>query len=598
MLPRPRPKGEPARPTLAQVRSGWAWARAFPRRSLALVSWLWRTERRGAVLGLLVVLAAALVLALLGADGQTIWEILATLGLCALVVTVSADHRTSGAVVVTVLSLSLIGTLAGPRWTPEPLAEPMVPSTADTTIGGETTTAAVGSYRIETSTVTITQADGEQVPALLRRPVGVTATTPGVVFLHGAGTHDLRGFAGQAEALSSAGVTTLVPSKPMEDYSLTSRDYQAMAADYQRSVDYLIALNGVDPTRVGLYAESEGAIPGAVLTADDERIAFLVMASAPVVPLREQMALAMDSYMRNVGVPEPMLVLIPRLLGSTRVPGGGFEYADFDSVPYLERITVPVLMLYGTADASMPLVQGPTTARQALHSGGAALTVRYYDGANHGLKLGSSTDGDLAPGVARDLARWVTGLPATADAAPHVAGAAPSQAYWARTPDPTRWYASGDLMLAAFVVGFGLLALAGLLWAAGQAPRLRDRRGLHLPDPIGRWTVSLSLSIVAAWVLYLAYIAEVVSLATSYRTNYLVSYGGWMLAQVVALGTVVLYVRLVQRVWLMRGHMRHDREEGGRWLTVPAGCVLGSALCGTAVLLTALAYWGLFPLLY
>ena len=71
-----------------------------------------------------------------------------------------------------------------------------------------------------------------------------------------------------------------------------------------------------------------------------------------------------------------------------------------------------------------------------------------------------------------------------------------------------------------------------------------------------------------------------------------------MLAQVVALGAVVLYVRLVQRVWLMRGHMRHDREEGGRWLTVPAGCVLGSALCGTAVLLTALAYWGLFPLLY
>ena len=580
------------------MRSGWAWARARPRGARAPGARLWRTAGRRTALGLLAVLAAALALALLGADGQTIWEILATLGLGALVVAVSADHRTSGTVVVTVLALSLVGTLAGPRWSPEPLTKPPALPTADTAIGGEAATPATGTYRIEASTVTITQADGEQVPALLRRPVGVTATTPGVVFLHGAGTHDLRGFAGQAEALSSAGVTTLVPSKPMEDYSLTSRDYQAMAADYQRSVDYLIALNGVDPTRVGLYAESEGAIPGAVLTADDERIAFLVMASAPVVPLREQMALAMDSYMRNVGVPEPMLVLIPRLLGSTRVPGGGFEYADFDSVPYLERITVPVLMLYGTADASMPLVQGPTTARQALHSGGAALTVRYYDGANHGLKLGSSTDGDLAPGVARDLARWVTGLPATADAAPHVAGAAPSQAYWARTPDPTRWYASGDLMLAAFVVGFGLLALAGLLWAAGQAPRLRDRRGLHLPDPIGRWTVSLSLSIVAAWVLYLAYIAEVVSLATSYRTNYLVSYGGWMLAQVVALGAVVLYVRLVQRVWLMRGHMRHDREEGGRWLTVPAGCVLGSALCGTAVLLTALAYWGLFPLLY
>ena len=599
MLPRPRPKGEPARPTLAQVRSGWAWARAFPRRSLALVSRLWRTERRGAVLGLLVVLAAALVLALLGADGQTIWEILATLGLCALVVTVSADHRTSGAVVVTVLSLSLIGTLAGPRWTPEPLAEPMVPSTADTTIGGETTTAAVGSYRIETSTVTITQADGEQVPALLRRPVGVTGPTPGAVFLHGAGTHDIHGFSSQAEALSSAGATTLVPSKPMEDYSLASRDYRAMAADYQRSVDYLIALDGVDAARVGLYAESEGAIPGAVLTAVDERIAFLVMASAPVVRLREQMALAMDSYMRNVGVPEPMLTLIPRVLGSAEIPGGGFQYADFDSVPYLRRITVPVLMLYGTADASMPLVQGPMTVREAVRqSGDDALTVRYYEGANHGLRLGASTDGDLAPGVARDLARWVVGLPGTADAAPHVAGATPTQAYWARTPDPTRWYASGDLMLAAFILGFGLLALGGVVWGVGQAPRLRGRRGIHLPDPIGRWTASLVLSIVAAWVLYLAYILGVISLATSYRTNHLFSYGGWVLVQMVALSTVVLGVKLTQRAWLMRGHVRHGREEGGRWLTGPAACVLGSALSGTAVLLAALAYWGLFPILY
>jgi len=40
------------------------------------------------------------------------------------------------------------------------------------------------------------------------------------------------------------------------------------------------------------------------------------------------------------------------------------------------------------------------------------------------------------------------------------------------------------------------------------------------------------------------------------------------------------------------------REEGGRWLTGPAACVLGSALSGTAVLLAALAYWGLFPILY
>lgn len=585
--------------TAVQLRSGWFWIRAFPRRSILLVRGLWRTERRRTVLTLLAVLGGVIALAVLGAGGRTIWEILVTLGLGALVVAVSADHRTVGSVVVAVLSLSLIGTLAGPRWTPEPVAAPLVPATADTTIGGDAPTAAVGTYRVEAATVSITQADGEQVPALLRRPVGADGPTPGVVFLHGAGTHGVDGFSDQAEALSSAGAATLVPAKPMEDYSLTSRDYRAMAADYRCSVDYLITLDGVDPERVGLYAESEGAIPGAVLTADDERVAFLIMASAPVVRLREQMALAMDSYMRNVGVPEPMLTLIPRVLGSAEIPGGGFQYADFDSAPYLRRITVPVLMLYGTADASMPLVQGPMTVREAVRqSGDDALTVRYYEGANHGLRLGASTDGDLAPGVARDLARWVVGLPGTADAAPHVAGATPTQAYWARTPDPTRWYASGDLMLAAFILGFGLLALGCVVWGVGQAPRLRGRRGIHLPDPIGRWTASLVLSIVAAWVLYLAYILGVISLATSYRTNHLFSYGGWVLVQMVALSTVVLGVKLTQRAWLMRGHVRHGREEGGRWLTGPAACVLGSALSGTAVLLAALAYWGLFPILY
>ena len=585
--------------TAVQLRSGWFWIRAFPRRSILLVRGLWRTERRRTVLTLLAVLGGVIALAVLGAGGRTIWEILVTLGLGALVVAVSADHRTVGSVVVAVLSLSLIGTLAGPRWTPEPVAAPLVPATADTTIGGDAPTAAVGTYRVEAATVSITQADGEQVPALLRRPVGADGPTPGVVFLHGAGTHGVDGFSDQAEALSSAGAATLVPAKPMEDYSLTSRDYRAMAADYRCSVDYLITLDGVDPERVGLYAESEGAIPGAVLTADDERVAFLIMARAPVVRLREQWALAVDSYMRNVGVPEPMLTLIPRVLGSAEIPGGGFQYADFDSAPYLRRITVPVLMLYGTADASMPLVQGPMTVREAVRqSGDDALTVRYYEGANHGLRLGASTDGDLAPGVARDLARWVVGLPDTADAAPHVAGATPTQAYWARTPDPTRWYASGDLMLAAFILGFGLLALGGVVWGVGQAPRLRGRRGIHLPDPIGRWTASLVLSIVAAWVLYLAYILGVISLATSYRTNHLFSYGGWVLVQMVALSTVVLGVKLTQRAWLMRGHVRHGREEGGRWLTGPAACVLGSALSGTAVLLAALAYWGLFPILY
>ncbi|WP_103062860.1 alpha/beta hydrolase [Actinomyces qiguomingii] len=575
--------------------------REFPRRAWTLLSWLWRTERRRTLIVLAAAFIAAVLMGLLGTGGREIWEILLTLALGALVLAVSTDHRTIGGIMVTALALSLIGTLAGPRWNPQPVADSLTPYTTDTAIGGTVDTAAVGTYRVQTTKITITQANGDESTALLRRPIGVEDDTPGVIFMHGAGTHTFWGFSEQAESLASAGVTTLVPGKPMEDYSATERDYLSMAETYRHSLDYLIALEGVDSGDIGIYGESEGAIPAVVLTAEDDRVAFLILASAPVVRLREQAALAVDTYMRNVGVPQALLDLIPRVLGSANIPGGGFEYADFDSVTYLETITVPVLMLYGTADASMPLVQGPTTVREALQAANNdQFTVRYYDGANHGLKLGISTDGSLAPGVTRDLSRWVTGLPDTASAQPHVAGATPTQAYWAQAPDPTRWYASGDLMLTTLIMGFGLMVAAGVGWLLGQAPRLRGRRGLHLPDPIGRWATSLCLSVTAAWLLYVVYILGVASLATSYRTNHLFSYGGWVVVQLVAMVAVVMLVKLAYRARRMRAATHaanRERGEKGRWLTVPAAAVLTAAMIGAATLLVAIAYWGLFPML-
>ena len=130
------------------------------------------------------------------------------------------------------------------------------------------------------------------------------------------------------------------------------------------------------------------------------------------------------------------------------------------------------------------------------------------------------------------------------------------------------------------VGGPALLAAAGLGWGIGQLPRLRGRRGLHLPDPVGRWSIALGLSVIASWVLYLAYILLVARLATSYSSNWLISYGGWLAAQLMALVAVVILVKLVGRIWLVRGHHRRGRHGGGRWLTAPSALVLLCVLAG------------------
>lgn len=604
MAPRSRRSPRPSRgePYLsrAEAASAWQWLRVFPRRAARLVAWLWRQERARVGVVLAATLVACLVLALLGTGRTEISSIVVTTALGALVLAVSRDHRTVGAVVVTVLGLSLVGTLAGPRWAPVAAEESMRPATASTVIGGAVATPPVGTYEVEQTTLEVPQPDGSVAKALLRRPVGAREPAPGVVFLHGAGTHTQAGFAEQAQALASAGAVTLVPDKPSAGDSLTSRDYVAMAAAYQRSVELLRRTTGVDPHRVGVYAESEGNYPGVVLAGTDPDLAFLVLASAPVVQMRQLATFAAGSYLSNVGVPAPLMTGAARLLGARTLPGGAFQYADFDPVPYMEQVTAPVLMLYGTADSSMPLVQGPQTVRDAIaHAGNTDLTVRYYEGANHGLKLGRSTSGALAPGVARDLSRWVMGLPGTAGAAPAVAGATPVQDFLAQAPGPTRWYASGDLMLGTLVAGLLLIVVAGVTWLVGQAPRLVGRPGLHLPDPVGRWTGGVALGVLASWVMYAAYVAGVAKLALSYSSNRWWSYGGWLLAQLTSLLTVVLAVKLVRRVWLVRGHARQaaGAGHGRRWLTLPAAGVLGCALAGAGVLLVALAYWGMFPLL-
>ena len=595
-------RADPAHLSRRELAAALSWLRVVPPRAWSLLARLWREERGRLAVMAAGVMAAVLLLALVGAGQTEIVGIVTTVALGALVTAVSWDHRTAGAVVVTVLALALLGSLAGPRWSPQPARDVLVPTTTDTRIGGGAATAAVGTYAVLTTELTLAQADGTTVGGLLRQPLGADGSaltgTPGVVFMHGAGTHTRYGFREQAEALTSAGATTLVPDKPTQGYTLTERDYELMADDYAQSIDYLRALPTVAANGVGVYAESEGGFPGVVTAGRDPGLAFLVLASAPVVQLRQQATYAAGTYLSNVGVPEPLLTAVARLLGARELPGGAFRYADFDATSYQQRITAPVLMLYGTADSSMPLVQGPATIWDDIQvAGNTQLTVRYYAGANHGLKSGNSTDGALAPGVARDLARWVTGLPDTARAEPHVAGATPVQDFWAQAPGRARWYASGDLMLVGILSGLALLVASGAGWVLGQLPRLVGRRGMHLPDPVGRWTGALALAVLAAWVLYLAYVAMVARLALSYSSNPWISYGGWLAAQLTALLAVVILVKLVGRVRLVRGHVRHGRDEGGRWLTVPAALVLTSAVVGSVLLLAALSYWGLFPML-
>ncbi|MDO8108109.1 alpha/beta hydrolase [Isoptericola sp. b441] len=484
-----------------------------------------------------------------------------------------------------VVLLGALGALAGPGWDPVPMTATIDVETPDTTIGQSQGTEPIGTYDVVTSVVTV-RLNGASVEAQISEPVGARGLRPGVVFVHGAGTGKFtRAFRTQAHALASAGVVTMVPNKRLDTYTTRHRDYVAMANDYLRSVELLRGLPGVDPDRVGVFGESEGCWIVPVMAADNPRVAFTILTAAPVVPPRQQAAFAVDSYLRNTGVPVEVLRAIPRTVGM-ELPGGGFGYIDFDVEPFQQRMRQPVLIVYGTGDAAMPTVQGALQIIDDVSTAGNPdWTVRYYKGADHGIKVDGKVDRDFL----RDMAAWIQGLPATGHADPRVAGAEPHQRFLASPVARPRWYAEGDMLVALLVtIGISLL-VAPVTWLVR---RLRGHRTPALSEGVPVPLAVMSVSAASSFALFVVYLLVVANLAQNYRTNALVVQGGWLLVRLLGLISVVAGVVLAYRVLdgRRRRHVRASRTVGGRW------CLIGS-LTGSAMLLTLLAYWNVFPAL-
>ncbi len=490
--------------------------------------------------------------------------------------------RTVANTAVGAVVLAVIGAVMGPAWDPTPVPDPIEPVTTSTQVslaGGPP----IGTYEVEQRIVDV-QLDGTVVRAKLTMPQGADGPVPGVVFIHGAGTGKFAdAFRTQSAELATAGIATLVPDKRLDTYTLRHRDYVAMAADYARSVEVLRGVPGVDPDRVGIYAESEGGWIAPVLAANDAELGFTVLVSAPVVQPRQQAAFAVDNYLRNTGVPSDVFRAIPRAVGMA-LPGGGFEYADFEVTRYQRAMTQPVLIVFGTNDPSMPLVQGTRLLAEDLaYAGNDAWNARFYDGANHGIKV----DGVMHPAFMTDLAGWVNGLPQSAGAEPRIAGATPHQTYLAQPLVTPSWFGDGDVVLGLVIGGLAVVLLAG----AAAVVSWFVRRPVGLAAELWRPLVGLGVGVVLTIVALVWYLFSIAMIALEYERDPWTVQGGWVVVRVLGLASVLALAILLQ-------HVRAVSVEPERVLakTIRGYLVLWSAVAGASLLLVLLAYWGVFQL--
>lgn len=286
--------------------------------------------------------------------------------------------------------LCALGNAMAPKWQVEPFTDHITLTTTNTAIqavdpatGAVLKTPQEGAYRTKETHITVALDGGKTVNAIVREPLDAPADRPACLFLHGSGTgKSSEAFGDVANAMASAGITTLVPDKRLDNYTMLHRDYVSSAHDYAKSMEILRKWPGVSRSETGIYAESEGTWIATVLTQQHPDLAFAILTSPPVVSGRQQMTLAATNYLTAAGAPDAVKQLIPRItsLGTQRM---GLAYADFDAAKYRRSLTMPLLINYGVKDTAMPVEQGARLLIKAANqAGNTNVTLRYYD-ANH-----------------------------------------------------------------------------------------------------------------------------------------------------------------------------------------------------------------------
>ncbi|MDY5133359.1 alpha/beta hydrolase family protein [Actinotignum urinale] len=431
---------------------------------------------------------------------------------------------------LTILFLGVIGINMGPHWDPKPINQRVISQTKNTKIGsclgsGCTPTQ---TYETEREMREVRLRDGVTVPVEVTKPLSGEGKRPGMLFIHGTGTDKPSAFRREANLIASTGIITYVPQKRIDNYSTLHRDYLALARDVNDVFNQMIVASDIDADKSGIYSVSEGCFVSPIVAATNPAIKYVAFISAPVLPIRSQGSYAAQTYMQSIHAPERFSNNLKKILGQN-FGAGNLEYFDFNPSPYQQEIHVPVMMLYGTGDKSMPVEQGPVAMREDLRkAGNENLTIRYYEGHDHGLQ---DKKKKISGQAMQDVSDWVNTLPESSHAEPRIAGDQPDQGFAvppivAESLMPIPYL----LMLYATVPVLLVLALVMSIVAC-----LR-RKGRTVSDILRMLSPSMASGAVllATLLAYVWYIKQVAYTALNYLQNDLIIRGGFIAVTLLA----------------------------------------------------------------
>jgi hypothetical protein len=251
---------------------------------------------------------------------------------------------------------------------------------------------------------------------------------PAVVHLHGSGDHTRENYYHLADFLARLGVASAIQDKRgcgESGGNWLDAGFAEYAQDGIATVHALQKRSDIDPRRVGMIGISQAGwiMPLAASMSPD--VAFIVNISAPSITVEEEgyydplYALQQKGYGEDVLNEARAVLEMDRRVTRT---GEGIEelsarvrelrktdwfkvmefapappnsksrdwyrrILDYDPVPTLEKVNVPILWIYGEADESVPASRCIEILNRIVADGSKPWTIRLFPGADHVLRV-------------------------------------------------------------------------------------------------------------------------------------------------------------------------------------------------------------------
>jgi uncharacterized protein len=454
-------------------------------------------------------------------------------------------------------------------------------------VGGPVAPAAAEPEPVKITDVTFVGGGGVILHGIVVAPGLSGEPRPALVMLEGAGNRGRQELQPVAEVFARLGVITLIYDKRKVGYSLLRRDYGLLAADAVAAVALLATRGDVDPSRLGLWAQSEGAYVAPLACGRSSAVKFVITVGAVGVTPAVQTAWGYEEFLRHAGVRGGLPRTLKITALRTMIGAGLFPEANFDPVPAWQQVRQPVLAEWGEFDRVALPRESSTVIEEALRTGGnTGYTMRFIGGVRHNLNL--TTDGGFDRSTSRPAdygvyeRHWIDDLARTE---PSRLGSPPST----ETPPPVLAPLSGAapwvhlVLILTLTMGFAFYPLAGLVGRI-RSRFLASRLGASRLRASGlggtqRLIIAAGLFTTLGLPVYLLFLmvtaANVIGPVVVGRPL------PWLLLQVSTVTVGVCTMVIAVRWW--RSRRRGERADHDRLILVAAG----------AVLLAWAGYWGL-----